>query len=103
MGAKEVTVIYHRYIDTMSALRAEYDDAVAEGVKFLWNTTVVAVKGGEGRHLQSITVESDGKRHEMPVDRLIGTLDEETIAEKTELPLKTVLELKKKAESIPTA
>ena len=34
---------------------------------------------------------------------LIGTLDEETIAEKTELPLKTVLELKKKAESIPTA
>ncbi|WP_363324592.1 NAD(P)-binding domain-containing protein, partial [uncultured Duncaniella sp.] len=31
MGAKEVTVIYHRYIDTMSALRAEYDDAVAEG------------------------------------------------------------------------
>ena len=34
---------------------------------------------------------------------LIGTLDEETIAEKTELPLKTVLELKKKAESIPVA
>lgn len=74
MGAKEVTVIYHRYIDTMSALRAEYDDAVAEGVKFLWNTTVVAVKGGEGRHLQSITVESDGKRHEMPVDRLIQAI-----------------------------
>lgn len=74
MGAKEVTVIYHRYIDTMSALRAEYDDAVAEGVKFLWNTTVVAVKGGESRHLQSITVESDGKRHEMPVDRLIQAI-----------------------------
>ncbi len=34
---------------------------------------------------------------------LIGTLDEETIAEKTELPLKTVQELKKKAESIPVA
>lgn len=74
MGATEVTVIYHRYIDTMSALRAEYDDAVAEGVKFLWNTTVVAVKGGEGRRLQSITVESDGKRHEMPVDRLIQAI-----------------------------
>lgn len=74
MGAKEVTVIYHRYIDTMSALRAEYDDAVAEGVKFLWNTTVVAVKGGEDRRLQSITVESDGKRYEMPVDRLIQAI-----------------------------
>lgn len=32
---------------------------------------------------------------------LIGLLDEQTIAEKTELPLKTVLELKKKKESIP--
>ncbi len=74
MGATEVTVIYHRYIDTMSALRAEYDDAVAEGVKFLWNTTVVAVKGGEDRRLQSITVESNGKRYEMPVDRLIQAI-----------------------------
>lgn len=34
---------------------------------------------------------------------LIGTLDEKMIAEKTELSLKTVLELKKKAESIPMA
>ena len=33
--------------------------------------------------------------------KLIGTLDVNTIAEKTNLPLKTVLELKKKAESVP--
>lgn len=34
---------------------------------------------------------------------LIGLLDEQTIAERTELPLKTVLELKKNAVSVPTA
>ena len=32
---------------------------------------------------------------------LIGLLDDQTIAEKTELPLKTVLELKEKKESVP--
>ena len=44
MDASEVTVVYHRDISHMSALRAEYDDAVAEGVKFLWNTSVTAVR-----------------------------------------------------------
>ena len=38
MGAKEVYVIYHKTENEMSALRSEYEDAVAEGVKFLWRT-----------------------------------------------------------------
>ena len=38
MGAKEVYVIYHKTEAEMSALRSEYEDAVAEGVKFLWCT-----------------------------------------------------------------
>ena len=33
--------------------------------------------------------------------KLIGLLDDQTIAERTELPLKTVLELKENKESIP--
>lgn len=33
---------------------------------------------------------------------LIGLLDEQTIAARTELPLKTILELKRKKESVPT-
>lgn len=33
--------------------------------------------------------------------KLIGLLDDQIIAERTELPLKTVLELKKKKKSIP--
>lgn len=71
IGASEVTVIYHRDIDTMSALRAEYDDAVAEGVKFLWNTTVKAIHGDEGTHLSHLDIETSGTPAEMPVDRLI--------------------------------
>lgn len=71
IGASEVTVIYHRNIDTMSALRAEYDDAVAEGVKFLWDTTVKAIHGDEGNRLSHIDIETAGEAAEMPVDRLI--------------------------------
>ena len=76
LGASEVTIIYHRTIDRMAALRAEYDDAVAEGVRFLWNSSVVNIEGGEGNRLKSITVhtnsESDKVDEEiMPIDRLI--------------------------------
>lgn len=39
MGAREVYVIYHKTEAEMSALRSEYEDAVAEGVKFLWCTS----------------------------------------------------------------
>lgn len=42
-GASDVTVIYHRAIENMRALRSEYDDAVAEGVKFRWNTNIEEV------------------------------------------------------------
>lgn len=71
MGASEVSIIYHRDIDHMSALRAEYDEAVEEGVNFMWNTSVVKVNGAEGNRLKSIVIEQDGKQTEMPLDRLI--------------------------------
>lgn len=71
MGASEVSIIYHRTIDKMAALRAEYEDAVKEGVKFLWNSSVTNIIGGDGFRLKSVTVVSDGESHEMPLDRLI--------------------------------
>ncbi len=40
MGASSVTVVYHRDEANLSALRAEYEDAVAEGVKFQWLTDI---------------------------------------------------------------
>ena len=71
MGASEVSVIYHRSIENMSALRAEYDEAVEEGVKFMWNTSVTEVEGTDGPKLKSITIESDGEKKQIPMDLLI--------------------------------
>ncbi|MCD8385835.1 MAG: NAD(P)-dependent oxidoreductase [Bacteroidales bacterium] len=71
MGASEVSIIYHRDIDKMAALRAEYDEAVREGVKFLWNSSVTNIVGGEGQRLKSVTVTSEDNSFEMPLDRLI--------------------------------
>lgn len=71
VGVSEVTIIYHRDISHMAALRAEYDDAVKEGVKFLWNASVVKVNGGDGNRLKSVLVEAEGNTTEMPLDRLI--------------------------------
>ncbi len=71
MGSSEVTVIYHRTINEMSALRAEYDDAVAEGVKFMWQSSVVNIEGAEGNRLKQITVDTPDGQITMPLDRLI--------------------------------
>lgn len=71
MGASEVYIIYHRDIEKMAALRAEYDEAVAEGVKFLWNSSVVEVEGAQGMKLKSIKVKTGDEVKEMPIDNLI--------------------------------
>lgn len=87
LGASEVTVIYHRDIDKMAALRAEYDDAVKEGVKFLWNSSVTNIEGGEGYKLKSITVKSGEEEKVMPMDNLIlavGSVPASRIVDSTE-------------------
>lgn len=71
IGASEVTIIYHRTIDRMAALRAEYDEAVAEGVKFMWNSSVVNIGHADEKRLNSITVATDGEETVMGMDRLI--------------------------------
>lgn len=71
MGASSVKVIYHRGMDSMSALKAEYDDAVAEGVEFLWNSSVVNIEPLDEKRLKSVTISSEGKEYEMPVDWLV--------------------------------
>lgn len=50
MGAAEVTIVYRRTEADMPAIQAEYQAAVAEGVKFLWQTsTTEFIDNGEGR------------------------------------------------------
>ncbi|MDE7142442.1 MAG: FAD-dependent oxidoreductase, partial [Muribaculaceae bacterium] len=71
MGASEVYVVYHRTIEEMSALRAEYDDAVAEGVKFLWNSSITNIVGAEGFKLKEVTIDIDGTPTVMPMDNVV--------------------------------
>lgn len=62
MGAAEVTVVYHRTINDMSALRSEYDDAVSEGVRFLWKSSVVEIDGDkDNTRLNSIVIDTEGE------------------------------------------
>lgn len=70
-GSKEVTVVYHRDITHMKALKAEYDDAVSEGVKFLWNSSIVNIEAIDGSHLKSVTIESDGTTSTLPADHVV--------------------------------
>lgn len=73
MGASSVKVIYHRTINDMSALRSEYDDAVAEGVEFMWKSSVTRIEGApDSDKLDAIYVETDGETPvRMEVDRLL--------------------------------
>lgn len=92
MGAADVYVVYHRDMEHMSALRAEYDDAVREGVKFLWHSSVINIEGGEGNRLKSITVatskeDAPATTYTMPVDRLmlaVGSVPASRIVSTTE-------------------
>lgn len=73
LQAAEVTVLYHRGIDRMSALRAEYDDAVREGVRFMWNTSIKEIHpaGDTEGAMKSITVDCDGTLTELAADKVI--------------------------------
>ena len=71
MGAREVYIVYHHNIDRMSALRAEYDDAVKEGVKFLWDTSIINIEGGEGMKLRSVTLSHGDETKVVPADHVI--------------------------------
>lgn len=71
MGSKDVTVVYHRDITHMKALKAEYDDAVIEGVKFLWNSSIVNIEALDEEHLKSVTIESNGTTSTVPANHVV--------------------------------
>ncbi|MCM1077106.1 MAG: NAD(P)-dependent oxidoreductase [Bacteroides sp.] len=70
MEAAEVTVVYHRSIENMSALKAEYDDAVAEGVKFMWNSSITDVRGADGI-ISDVVIEQEGEKSVRPASKVI--------------------------------
>jgi glutamate synthase (NADPH/NADH) small chain len=71
MGSSQVTVVYQRTINEMKALRAEYDDAVSEGVKFMWNSSITEIEGGDNGRLKSIVVDTEGTKTRMDADRVV--------------------------------
>lgn len=69
LGA-DVTVIYRRSREEMPAIQSEYEDAVKEGVKFEWETTVEEfLPGKNGRLAQCRLKSPQGERVE-PFDRI---------------------------------
>ena len=76
IGAKSVNVIYNRGIDTMSALHAEYDDAVKEGVQFNWWSQIVEIHVDENLDITEIVLETtepdkEPTRQTLPADNVI--------------------------------
>ena len=65
LGA-DTTVIYRKTQEEMPAIRSEYDDAVKEGVKFLWQTNAVEFLGDDSGNLKAA--------------RLVGPDGESTVA-----------------------
>ena len=70
MNASDVTVVYHRSIENMSALRAEYDEAVEEGVKFRWNSSITEIRGEEGQ-IKEVVIDHEGEQTVLPADKVI--------------------------------
>lgn len=58
LGAESVDVIYHRGIENMAALRAEYDDAVKEGTKFNWYSSIVEIHVDDDLDIKEIVIET---------------------------------------------
>lgn len=87
LGAGAVTVLYHRGIDRMSALRSEYDDALAEGVQFCWNTSIKEIlTDAHGRLCALVLDTPEGERRveaqkvimavgSAPASRIVSTTD----------------------------
>jgi glutamate synthase (NADPH/NADH) small chain len=76
IGASEVDIIYHKGIDSMSALRAEYDDAVKEGVRFNWWSSIQEIHVDDNLDITEIVLETkeadkEPVRRTLPANNII--------------------------------
>ncbi len=70
MGAKSVTVVYRGEFETISAAQVEYEGAVADGVKFMWNTSPMEYVGDDGV-LKGLKVNSNGTELIIPCSKVL--------------------------------
>lgn len=71
MSAAKVQVLYHRTINEMSALKAEYNEAVEEGVEFVWQTSAVKFNSNGNDELGSIIASTPDGEKIMPFNKII--------------------------------
>ncbi|MDL2323732.1 NAD(P)-dependent oxidoreductase [Ruminococcaceae bacterium OttesenSCG-928-A16] len=69
LGAASVTVLYRGQQDKMPALKAEYEAALADGVKFMWNVTPTAYEGTDGKFF-GLRVNRDGEDTMLPANKV---------------------------------
>ncbi len=62
MGAASVDIVYRRTINEMKALRQEYDEAVAEGVTFNWESNIVEIHSDNGKMTEVVIETTNGNR-----------------------------------------
>ena len=70
MGAKSVTVLYRSTPDTITASKIEYDSAVADGVKFMWETTPIEYIGKDGK-IVGLKADCVGSEIIVPADKIL--------------------------------
>lgn len=88
LGADEVTMIYRRGPEQMSAFDFEYEHAKQEGVRFLWHVKPVALHAErklEGLELNRLEatpddslIEVPGERFTLPVDLIVLAIGQAT-------------------------
>ncbi len=71
MGASSVTVLYHRTEADMSAIPSEYQEAVKEGVKFMWKTSTKEFLGDAEGKVTGIRAETPEGIQDLPFDRVL--------------------------------
>jgi len=69
LGA-DVTVLYRRTEAEMPAIKAEYEQAIAEGVKFEWQTTVTEFIAGSNGRLAACRLKTPAGEEEKAFDRV---------------------------------
>ncbi len=70
MGAKNVTVLYRSTPDTITASQIEYEGAVNDGVKFMWETTPLEYIGKDGK-IVGLKANSHGSEIIIPGNKIL--------------------------------
>jgi len=93
LGA-DVKVLYRRTREEMPAIESEYEEAVAEGVEFWWNTSCTEFIGGENGRLKALRLQTlEGEKVEpfnrvflaigsRPANRIVSTTEGIEVDEK---------------------